>query len=101
MEKAKFDINTVSPAWLRPDLVTGPPLRSERILQVKTVDVPGGVYIVTPEFYAAAIEVADAWLIAGRAPEVHLRAKRKLDREWRTLANAVGRLARISGRPKQ
>jgi hypothetical protein len=49
-------------------------------------------------FNAAALAVAAAWNDAGRVPAYHERAKRakqNLQREWRTLANAVERLAKL------
>ncbi len=50
-------------------------------------------YRVTPEFYRAAHEIIEAYLIAGPAPAVHQRAaQRKLAKEWPTMSAAVKRL---------
>lgn len=51
--------------------------------------------IVTPEFYAAAVAIANAWNDPGRAPNVHAAAKNQLKYKWPTLGRAVEVLAEI------
>lgn len=64
----------------------------------KSIKIPaGGQLLVSRAFHDAAIRVAAAWVIAGRAPNYHAAAKSNLRASWRTLANAVDELADVSG----
>ena len=64
----------------------------------KSTAHPG--HVITDEFYSAMQAVVDAWIIEGRSPEYHNRAKAELGRNWRTLFNAISKLVDASGRTK-
>lgn len=57
---------------------------------------PKDLDLTDPRVLDAVRQVRDAWIVAGRRPDIHRAAQIRLGRDWPTLAQALNRLEELT-----